>query len=62
MSLGRHSNDLMFSFYMVTPSDFELEYGWGAQVLDEHWSVTRHDVTSVWGHTMLIGPGAAIHD
>jgi biphenyl-2,3-diol 1,2-dioxygenase len=62
MSLGRHSNDLMFSFYMVTPSGFEFEYGWGAQEIDEDWHVTRHDVTSVWGHKMLIMPGGANHD
>ena len=62
MSLGRHSNDLMFSFYMITPSGFEFEYGWGAQVIDADWHVARHDVTSVWGHKMLIAPGASSHD
>jgi biphenyl-2,3-diol 1,2-dioxygenase len=62
MSLGRHSNDLMFSFYMITPSGFEIEYGWGAQMIDADWHVTRHDVTSVWGHKMLIMPGGASHD
>jgi hypothetical protein len=59
MSLGRHSNDLMFSFYMITPSGFEFEYGWGAQVIGEDWHVARHDVTSVWGHKMLITPGGS---
>lgn len=62
MSLGRHSNDLMFSFYMITPSGFEFEYGWGAQVIDEDWHVVRHDVTSVWGHKMLIAPGRSNDD
>lgn len=62
LSLGRHSNDLMFSFYMITPSGFEIEYGWGAQVIDADWHVTRHDVTSVWGHKMLIMPGGTSHD
>ncbi len=62
MSLGRHSNDLMFSFYMLTPSGFEFEYGWGAQEVGKDWHVTRHDVTSVWGHKMLIAPGGATHD
>jgi hypothetical protein len=27
-TLGRHSNDQMVSFYMSTPSGFEVEYGW----------------------------------
>ena len=26
-TLGRHSNDQMVSFYMSTPSGFEVEYG-----------------------------------
>ncbi len=29
-TLGRHTNDHMLSFYMRTPSGFEIEYGWGA--------------------------------
>ncbi|WZB71289.1 VOC family protein [Achromobacter xylosoxidans] len=29
VSLGRHSNDLMTSFYARTPSGFMVEYGWG---------------------------------
>jgi len=62
MSLGRHSNDLMFSFYMITPSGFEFEYGWGARVIGEDWHVARHDATSVWGHKMLIMPGVATDD
>jgi hypothetical protein len=28
-SLGRHTNDLMTSFYAVTPSGFQIEYGYG---------------------------------
>ena len=27
MSLGRHTNDMMTSFYVRTPSGFEIEYG-----------------------------------
>ena len=55
-TLGRHSNDHMVSFYMVTPSGFELEYGWGARRIDESWQPVRHEVTSSWGHEMLITP------
>lgn len=29
MSLGKHTNDEMFSFYVRTPSGFEIEYGSG---------------------------------
>src|SRR5260221_5886438 len=42
-SLGRHTNDHMLSFYMRTPSGFEVEYGWGARTGDDAgWDVQRH--------------------
>jgi extradiol dioxygenase len=54
MTLGRHSNDEMFSFYMRSPSGFEIEYGWGAKTVDDAtWSPAFFDVPSVWGHKMV---------
>jgi len=51
MSLGRHTNDDMFSFYMVSPSGFSVEYGFGGRSIDDAtWQVQRYDATSVWGH------------
>jgi 3,4-dihydroxy-9,10-secoandrosta-1,3,5(10)-triene-9,17-dione 4,5-dioxygenase len=55
-SLGEHVNDNMTSFYMLTPSNFALEYGWGGLVVD--WS--RHSVfeataISRWGHDWSLG-------
>ena len=35
MDLGRHTNDHMTSFYMRTPSGFEIEYGWGGVLVDD---------------------------
>jgi 2,3-dihydroxybiphenyl 1,2-dioxygenase len=50
-TLGRHSNDDMLSFYPVTPSGFDLEYGWGGlEVDDERWHVLTHHANSAWGH------------
>lgn len=49
-TLGKHTNDHMVSFYAQTPSGFEVEFGWGARDIDEHWRVVRHDKTSIWGH------------
>src|SRR5258707_4044365 len=34
VSLGRHSNDYMTSFYLQTPSNFLVEYGWGGPEVD----------------------------
>jgi extradiol dioxygenase len=51
MSLGRHTNDLMTSFYVRTPSGFEIEYGTGGVVVDDaSWQRTTYDSGSLWGH------------
>jgi 2,3-dihydroxybiphenyl 1,2-dioxygenase len=51
MSLGRHTNDEMFSFYLVTPSGFNIEIGFGGKSIDdERWEVRTYDAASVWGH------------
>ena len=50
-TLGRHPNDRMFSFYAMTPSGFQFEYGWGARLVDDAtWQPEVHDRISEWGH------------
>lgn len=54
-TLGRHTNDQMVSFYVVTPSGFEVEYGWGGRLVDDAvWQVQRHDRGALWGHKVQI--------
>jgi 2,3-dihydroxybiphenyl 1,2-dioxygenase len=54
-TLGRHSNDLMYSFYSISPNGVGLEVGAeGIRVDDERWRVRRLNVASLWGHQ----PGA----
>jgi extradiol dioxygenase len=64
MTLGVHTNDEMFSFYVRTPSGFEIEYGWGARrITDESsWRVGRYAAGSIWGHdpNPELAPGACI--
>lgn len=49
--LGRHTNDHMTSFYMKSPSGFDVEWGWGAREVDDAtWQVQRHEKGSIWGH------------
>ncbi len=48
--LGCHTNDKMVSFYTQTPSGFDIEFGYGARVVDENWSVAHHNAASIWGH------------
>ena len=48
---GKHTNDLMISFYMQTPSGFDIEYGYGAIEIDgDTWEVGVHYAPSIWGH------------
>ncbi len=49
--LGRHVNDSVVSFYLLTPGGFHIEYGTGGEVMD--WSA--HEVANIpwgthWGH------------
>ena len=51
LTLGRHTNDGMLSFYLQTPSGFSVEYGWGAKEVDEaSWTTQLHTNGSSWGH------------
>lgn len=51
MDLGRHTNDHMTSFYVRTPSGFEIEYGTGGILIDDAtWHGDTYDAISIWGH------------
>lgn len=57
VTLGRHTNDLMTSFYARTPDEFLIEYGWGGRMIDpDNW--TPAEMTyggSLWGHDPVGG-------
>jgi 2,3-dihydroxybiphenyl 1,2-dioxygenase len=56
-ALGKHDNDKMFSFYVVTPAGFQLEFGYGARTIDEPWTENRlYDRISEWGHQPISSP------
>lgn len=56
-ALGKHDNDKMFSFYVVTPAGFQLEFGFGARTIDEPWTDNhRYDRISEWGHQPIQSP------
>ena len=52
VTLGRHTNDLMTSFYAMTPSSFMVECGWGGREIDlATWRpLELQDGPSLWGH------------
>src|SRR5262249_49299780 len=52
VTLGRHTNDHMTSFYAASPSGFMVEFGWGGRSVDDTtWKVAEmvHG-PSMWGH------------
>jgi 2,3-dihydroxybiphenyl 1,2-dioxygenase len=55
VTLGRHINDEVTSFYSNSPSGFMVEYGWGGRVIDpDNWQT--QEVTwgpSMWGHDRM---------
>lgn len=55
-TLGKHPNDHMISFYVRTPSGFELELGFGAREVDDAtWVVESYEPGDVWGHRPIGG-------
>ncbi|MEA2885373.1 MAG: hypothetical protein QOH32_4648, partial [Bradyrhizobium sp.] len=52
VTLGRHTNDFMTSFYAKTPSSFMVECGWGGREIEPTtWQPFElMDGPSLWGH------------
>jgi len=55
VTLGRHTNDLMTSFYARSPSSFMVECGWGGREIDPStWQpLEERDGPSLWGHERI---------
>ncbi len=49
-TLGEHINDEMTSFYMLTPGNFALEFGFDGMQLDANHQTTHNTKASKWGH------------
>jgi 2,3-dihydroxybiphenyl 1,2-dioxygenase len=60
VTLGRHTNDLMTSFYVRSPSSFMIECGWGGRDIDPAtWQpFEMQDGPSLWGHERAWLPSA----
>jgi hypothetical protein len=52
VTLGRHTNDFMTSFYARSPSKFMVEYGWGGRDIEPStWQPFECQYgPSLWGH------------
>src|SRR5665213_2674585 len=60
VTLGRHTNDFMTSFYAKTPSSFMVECGWGGRDIEPAtWKPVEMTAgPSLWGHERVWLPPA----
>ena len=50
-AIGEHPNDRELSFYVRTPSGFDIEYGWNPlKVNEDEWQQSHYQGISLWGH------------
>lgn len=62
-TLGKHTNDQMLSFYVRTPSGFDVEVGCEGLLVDEAtWTTGEITAPSFWGHKWDYSAGANTED
>ncbi|MCU0921166.1 MAG: VOC family protein [Burkholderiaceae bacterium] len=51
-SIGQHPNDREVSFYVASPSGFDVELGWNPIVVSDEaaWQPAHYQGISLWGH------------
>ena len=56
LTIGRHTNDRMISFYAMTPSGIAVEIGAEGRLIDESsWIASSYEAGSFWGHKPYSG-------
>lgn len=50
VSLGRHINDHVTSFYLKNPDEWMFELGWASRTIGPDWEVEELEGISLWGH------------
>lgn len=50
VTLGRHINDHVTSFYLKNPDGWMFELGWAARTIGPDWQVEELQGMSLWGH------------
>jgi 3,4-dihydroxy-9,10-secoandrosta-1,3,5(10)-triene-9,17-dione 4,5-dioxygenase len=52
MTLGKHTNDHMISFYCIAPDELQVEFGYGGIRIEGPELPTTYEITKVsfWGH------------
>jgi 3,4-dihydroxy-9,10-secoandrosta-1,3,5(10)-triene-9,17-dione 4,5-dioxygenase len=66
ITLGKHWNDHMISFYAESPSGFDIEYGFGGRRVDQaEWTQVHQEGVvgaSYWGHRVVLPDGSLGHN
>lgn len=50
VTLGRHINDHVTSFYLKNPDGWMFELGWAARTIGPDWQIEELPGMSLWGH------------
>jgi 3,4-dihydroxy-9,10-secoandrosta-1,3,5(10)-triene-9,17-dione 4,5-dioxygenase len=58
MSLGKHTNDEMTSFYVYSPELYAIEFGYGGLAVRGEQATYEITAGAYWGHKMFPPPGA----
>lgn len=53
ITLGRHMTDNLVSFYMRSPTGFDIEFGAGGSLLDETFVQANPSHSEAWGHKFV---------
>jgi extradiol dioxygenase len=54
LSPGRHAMDTMISFYLRTPTGFDVEFGANGELIDDATFVqTNPSYSQAWGHRTI---------
>lgn len=50
VTLGRHINDHVTSFYLKNPDGWMFELGWASRTVGPDWQIEKLEGMSLWGH------------
>lgn len=58
MTIGQHTNDEVYSFYLLAPAGFGIEFGYGGKVVEDPttWQFAQYHSPSSWGHELQLEP------
>nr|WP_239074647.1 VOC family protein [Streptomyces sp. SID10853] len=53
VTLGRHMSDTLISFYMRSPTGFDIEFGANGELLTDDFVQTNPSTSEAWGHKFV---------